>query len=150
MSLVKRESLEATLVEPGLYGVRLIDGRHGAKNVALIRGWMIPGASHSAHTHDVDEVIVFLSGNAIMEVGGRSYDVRPGDAIHVPAHTVHSSVNNGAEDLCFVSAFADNLIASNPLDTAGRPRREPLVASALRHRLAWVLRRLAARLVRAS
>ena len=149
MGLIRREELEATLVEPGLYGVKLIDGGLGSRHIALIRGWMEPGARHSSHTHDVDEVIVFLSGRAEMEVSGQTYGVGPGDAIHIPPRAVHGSVNTGNEDLCFVAAFADNLIASNPLVVAGSSRADTRFASALRHRLAWLLRRVAGHLVRA-
>ena len=148
MALVRHEKTQATRVEPGLYGVRLIDGRHGTRGISLIRGWMEPGARHSRHTHEVDEVIVFLEGDAVMEIDGREYPVRAGDAIHVPAGTPHGSVNGGHRDLRFVAAFADGLIGSNPLAPEG-PAPAPRV-SRMRLRFAWILRRLAARLDSAS
>lgn len=144
MGLVRQDQTRATLVEPGLYGVRLIDGRHGTRGISLIRGWMEPGARHSRHTHDVDEVIVFLEGAAVMEIDGREYPVRAGDSIHIPAGTPHGSINPGAEDLRFVAAFADPLIGSNPLAPTGPPGPRPRF-SRQRQWLAWVLRRMAAR-----
>lgn len=146
MGLVKQEDVEATLVEPGLYGVRLIDGRHGTRGISLIRGWMAPGSRHSSHTHDMDEVIVFLGGNATMVIDGQEYPVRAGDSIHIPAGTVHSSVNHGSEDLTFVAAFADSLIGANPLHPEGAQPPAPRPLASLRLRLAWALRRLAGRL----
>jgi quercetin dioxygenase-like cupin family protein len=148
MTLIKREGSPASLVEPGLYGLKLLDGGHGAQHVSLVRGWMEPGARHSSHTHDVEEAVVFLSGHGRVDVAGDIHEVGPGDVVYIPPGTAHSTLNTGSEDLTFVAAFADNLIAANPLQTAGMARGDTRPGASLRHRLAWLLRRVAGRLVR--
>ncbi len=133
-------------VEPGLYGVKLLDGAAGTQRLSMVRGWMHPGGRHSAHTHDVEEAVVFLSGHGEVDMAGRRIAVGPGDLLHIPPHTVHSTFNPGDEDLCFVAAFADCLIGANPPPAAGDALPEPAngPGRALRLSLANGLRRLAA------
>lgn len=135
-------------VESGLYGVKLLDGAAGTQRLSLVRGWMHPGGRHSAHTHDVEEAVVFLSGRGEVDLGGRCIAVGPGDLLHIPPHTVHSTFNPGDEDLCFVAAFADCLIGANPPPAAGDAAPLPANGPGLtvRLRLAHWLQRLAARL----
>lgn len=137
-------------VEPGLYGVKLLDGAAGSQRLALVRGWMQPGGRHSAHTHDVEEAVIFLSGRGEVDIAGRCFAVGPGDQLHIPPHTVHSTFNPGNEDLCFVAAFADCLIGANPPAVAGDAAQAPTVrlGRALRCSVATWLQRLATRLAR--
>lgn len=147
MTIVRREEIEAKLVEPGLYGQKLVDGAHGSQGVSLVRGWLEPGARHSPHTHDVEEAVVFLSGHGVVDLGGRSHEVGPGDVVHIAPGVVHGTLNTGREDLCFVAAFADNLVSSNPLQNSGRGTgSDHRVGASWRNRLSWLLRTLANRL----
>jgi quercetin dioxygenase-like cupin family protein len=129
-------------VEPGLYGTKLVDGAQGARRISLVRGWMHPRGRHSPHTHDVEEAVIFLSGRGVLEIGGETLRVGPGDLVHIPPNTVHSTLNDGDENLCFVAAFADSLIGSNPLATA-ETATPPKPARRLRHAAAVALLRLA-------
>src|SRR6266850_5692352 len=122
-------------------GVSFITGSRG---VSLIRGWLKPGARHSLHTHDVEEAVVFLSGSGLLEVGGRQQSVGPGDAVHIPAHVQHSTLNTGDEDLCFVAAFSGNVITHTAVGAAGN--RAPVRLPTLRNRIGWLLRRVADRI----
>ncbi len=135
-------------VEPGLYGVKLMDGAAGARRLSLVRGWMQPGGRHSAHTHDVEEAVVFLSGRGEVDIAGRCITVGPGDRLHIPPHTVHSTFNPGDEDLCFVAAFADCMIGANPAPAEGDAAPVPAkgLGRALRGHVAGLLQRIAARL----
>lgn len=146
MPVFKRQDTPANQVEPGLYGLKLLDGREGARHVSLVRGWMEPGARHSGHVHDVEEAVVFLAGRGLVEIDGVAHEVGPGDVVHIPAGSAHTTLNTGEVDLTFIAAFADNLIASNPLQTSGGHRPDAGALSGLRHRLAWVLRRVARRI----
>lgn len=148
MRLAQTSAMEPTEVEPGLFGLKLVDGSDGARQVSLVRGWMRPGARHSPHTHDVEEAVVFLAGTGVVEIDGRAYPVMPGSVVHIPPRAVHSTLNTGTEDLTFVAAFADNLIAANPLQTGARPRADTGITADVRYRIAWWLRRIAGRLTR--
>ena len=64
MFRVGREQTQAIEVEPGLFGVKLIDGSTGSSGVALLRGWPRPGARHAPHTHPRS----YLSGTYYVSV----------------------------------------------------------------------------------
>jgi quercetin dioxygenase-like cupin family protein len=147
MCLVRAEQTRVIEVEQGLFGIKLVDGETGARGVALLRGWLHPGACHSPHTHDAEEAVVFLSGHGVVRIEGESFEAGPGDAFLIPPRVIHSAENTGDVDLEFVAAFSDQLIASRPAGAAsqlGRRRalRRPLVLNRLR----WAARRILGRL----
>lgn len=41
------------------------------------------------HYHDFDKIILFLSGDVTYMIEGRSYFLRPGDALLIPHHHIH-------------------------------------------------------------
>jgi quercetin dioxygenase-like cupin family protein len=147
MALVTHDQYKAKQVEPGLFGLKLIDGAMGSQHVSLLRGWLRPGARHSPHTHDVEEAVVFLGGTGIVEIGAQRHEVGPGDAIHIPPGVLHSTDNTGSEDLWFVAAYPDNEITANiGGSTTDHLKSQDSQRAAWRNRLAWVLRRIADRL----
>jgi quercetin dioxygenase-like cupin family protein len=147
MAHVRSDSARPIEVEPGLFGIKLIDGETGSHGVALLRGWLRPGARHSPHTHTAEEAVVFLSGDGVVWIGGHRQPVGPGDAVWIPPGVVHSTENTCKEDLTFVAAFSDSLITSRAVTEerahrSVRPRgRHPLV-----NRLRWVVREIRRRI----
>jgi quercetin dioxygenase-like cupin family protein len=140
---VRREQTQALEVEPGLFGVMLIDGGTGSHRVTLLRGWLHPGARHSPHTHDTEEAVVFLAGRGVVKIDGKPYEIGPGDAIWIPPSVIHSTENTGSEELQFVAAFSDSLVATYPVpDTGTRPRATPASRHPYLNRLRWIVRRL--------
>ena len=49
------------------------------------------------HRHQIDEVIIYLSGEAVVTVADERYDVRGGDIVVIPAGSVHGTRNVGEE-----------------------------------------------------
>ena len=144
MFIVKKDQTTAIEVEPGLFGVKLIDGHEGTRDVALLRGWLNPGAAHSPHTHDTEEVVTFLSGSGTVRINDKDYPVQSGDSVWIPPKVVHSTVNTGAEVLSFVAAFSDNLVAARPVD---QPKRH-FALSRWINRGHWLFKRLTNRIKR--
>lgn len=56
-----------------------------------------PGAAYQPHSHGHDEYIVVLSGQIIFCIDETEFPVCPGDALTLPAGTVHSAVNSQNE-----------------------------------------------------
>lgn len=140
MRPVRTSDVAAIEYEPGLFARKLIDGSTGSAHIALVRGWLEPGASHAPHTHDVEEAVVFLSGRGVLMMDGRHHDVETGDAICIPPHVVHSTINPHSETLHFVAAFADNTIRARPAgeDKASSLTRQP---ARVLNQLRWLTRR---------
>lgn len=145
MTLVRKTFDLARQVEPGLAGLKLIDGSTGACRISLLRGRLQPGAIHSPHTHDVEESVVFLSGTGVVEIGGLRSEIQPGDAILVAPGVIHSTFNTGSEDLWFVAAYPSNQITANT-DPTGSSKPTIVHWSGVRNRIAWALRRVADRI----
>ena len=136
---VKKERTHCVEVEPGLFGVKLIDGRDGARHVGLLRGWLNPGASHSPHTHDTEEAVTFLSGSGVVTIDNKDYMVQAGDSVWIPPQVVHSTHNTGKEDLVFVAAFSDSLLSVDPVDSHPKHHRAP---SLWKNRWHWWAKRI--------
>ena len=145
MYCVRKQETKAVEVEPGLYGAKLVDGSDGARRVALLSGWLKPGAAHSPHMHESEEAVTFLSGRGVVRIGGQDFEVGPGDAVWIPPGAVHSTLNTGEEDLRFVAAFSDGLIAAIPAADGDAGRKPPL---RWLQRCRWFLRRVANKLLR--
>lgn len=60
-----------------------------------------PGAVYSEHSHPHDEFIVVASGSICFIVGGQEHDLQPGDAMELPAGTVHAAVNRAAAPVSY-------------------------------------------------
>lgn len=58
------------------------------------------------HTHEQDEVYVFLSGSGEVVIDGESTVVTAGDAVFIPGNIEHMSVNTGMEPLRLLYFFA--------------------------------------------
>jgi mannose-6-phosphate isomerase-like protein (cupin superfamily) len=144
MSYVKARDLAVIEHEPGLFAVKLIDGSRGARGVSLLRGWLDPGALHSLHTHDTEEVVVFLSGHAIVVMNGEQFEVGPGDAVLIPAGVPHSTSNASSDETVhFVAAFSDSVITSRRVSPGDpSPAAGLLARLAIWNRVRWVVRRL--------
>ena len=143
MTIIKGSETEPIEYEHGLFALKLVDGSRGSRGVALLRGWLKPGASHSPHTHEAEEAVVFLSGHGEVCIGERRYEVSPGDSVWIPPGMPHSTCNTSAqEELTFVAAFSDSLIASRPAlieDQSSTLKANGY--SAFKNQLRWFTRR---------
>jgi quercetin dioxygenase-like cupin family protein len=69
----------------------------GARETSVWRVALGPRTPASAHSLDHEEVIVGLSGQAVVRIDGEEYSVRAGDTIIVPSGTNFSLANPHAD-----------------------------------------------------
>jgi mannose-6-phosphate isomerase-like protein (cupin superfamily) len=55
-----------------------------------------PGTGLPLHSHNVEESVLILDGDAIAEIDGERFDLVPGDATWVPAGVPHRFLNRGS------------------------------------------------------
>jgi mannose-6-phosphate isomerase-like protein (cupin superfamily) len=55
-----------------------------------------PGTGLPMHSHNVEESVLILDGDAIAEIDGERFDLVPGDATWVPAGVPHRFLNRGS------------------------------------------------------
>ena len=66
------------------------------REVVQVRVDFDPGYVSPRHTHPGEEIIYVLEGTLQYEVDGKLVTAKPGDALFVPAGTVHSAKNVGS------------------------------------------------------
>jgi mannose-6-phosphate isomerase-like protein (cupin superfamily) len=78
----------------------------GARNQSLAEAVLEPGQETERHYHaETEELYVLLEGSGEMELDGDRRDVRPGDAILIPAGAWHQ-LRAGADELRFLCCCA--------------------------------------------
>ena len=60
-----------------------------------------PGAYYSPHSHPHDEYIVVHSGEIVFQIDGEDMLVTAGDALDLPAETVHAAENKGRKPVAY-------------------------------------------------
>ncbi len=73
----------------GNHMIGLATPSRGAHAVEVWRGRMDAGAATPPHTHDHEEVVVFLRGNGRAVVDGRQVRYQSGDTVILPGGKVH-------------------------------------------------------------
>ena len=80
-------------------------GDLGSRNMTVTWVDVPPGAEQRAHSHpDAEQVYVIVRGRGRMSVAGDVEEVGEGDLVFIPPATSHGIVNDGHEDLVYVSA----------------------------------------------
>jgi len=64
-----------------------------------------PGAAIGYHLQKEDEVYYILSGEGVMQMNGREFPVKPGDAILTRPGSSHGLKQTGKDDLALVIAY---------------------------------------------
>jgi mannose-6-phosphate isomerase-like protein (cupin superfamily) len=57
-------------------------------------------------THDGDQIIYIVEGDAIVRVAGQEHRAGPGSLLTIPAHTRHYVSNPGKVPLFFLTVYA--------------------------------------------
>src|SRR5579885_15010 len=65
-----------------------------------------PGAAYSAHSHPHDEYIVVHDGSIEFMINGHTYVLEAGDALLLPANTIHEAVNRGVKPVHYLICTA--------------------------------------------
>lgn len=64
-----------------------------------------PGAAIGYHLQNIDEVYYILSGTGVMQMNGKEFPVKPGDAILTRPGSSHGLKQTGGEDLTLMIAY---------------------------------------------
>lgn len=78
----------------------------GAKNYSLLLSEVDPGFSHVKEIHEVEHGFFILSGQGIITINGKNYEVGSNTAIYVPSHTPHQMKSVGTQPLKYIVLYA--------------------------------------------
>jgi mannose-6-phosphate isomerase-like protein (cupin superfamily) len=91
--------------EPSLKMV--VNREVGASSLSVWAACHKAGEVVPLHTHEVEEVLTFIAGEATMTVGNDTLEVRADMSVIVPPGTPHGYRNTGSGPLRIVATFAD-------------------------------------------
>ncbi|MBI2127188.1 MAG: cupin domain-containing protein [Thaumarchaeota archaeon] len=81
----------------------LIDRNDGAPNFELRKFRIKPGGSIPKHYHpEIEHEQYAIKGNYSVGIGDKQHKVKTGDALFIPAGTIHWYKNNSKEDAEFL------------------------------------------------
>jgi len=101
-----REVLETTYRAHGGAVAQMILDRRTLQEIGFLAiARLAPGKTLEAHVDPMEEIYFILSGRGEMMVAGETKEVKPGDAIWIPAGAVHYLINPGEED-CLILVVA--------------------------------------------
>lgn len=105
------------IVDPG-------DSNGRVDSLAIIREAIAAGDRIPLHTHDVDEAITIIDGEAEARLGDDRRRVGPGTTIFIPAGTPHGAANIGAAAVQIHAAFPATTIEIAMLERNPAPGTE--------------------------
>ena len=82
----------------------LVGEDHGAPNLAIRRFTLAPGGEVPRHTNEVEHEQYVLAGEYTVGIEDEEHEVSAGDALFIPAGTVHWYRNEGDEEGAFICA----------------------------------------------
>jgi mannose-6-phosphate isomerase-like protein (cupin superfamily) len=71
----------------------------------------------SFHTHNVEESVTLLEGDAACEFGGNSYRLKPWDTTYIPAGVSHRFVNVGEGPMSILWVYSGTHVTRTSTET---------------------------------
>ncbi len=95
----------------------LVSAEIGSTNVTTGTTHFAPGAALPLHTHNCDEVVSVIEGEALAEVDGRAYELKPHDTTFVPEGIPHRFVNRGSGRMSILWSYPSGHVTRTIVDT---------------------------------
>ncbi|CDX33903.1 conserved hypothetical protein [Mesorhizobium sp. SOD10] len=82
-----------------------------------------PGAAIPLHKHNCEESVMLLEGNAIAEIDGERYELKPEDTTFIPANVPHRFINASRTERMKILWIYASVEATRTLIATGDTRR---------------------------
>ena len=104
MTVIAQTAPEATPI-PGVAHATWAGGADGLQQLSVWRQSVAASGATPPHRHDVDEVVLCLSGRGELHIDGKVHAFRGGETLVLPRESMHQIVNTGDEPLEIVGVF---------------------------------------------
>jgi len=108
MLIVNHRDRPVTLSASGHPSLSMVVNREvGARSMSVWTTFHQPGEVVPLHTHEYEEIITVIAGEAIVTVACESTSVHADMSIVIPPHTPHGYKNSGDGILRMIASFPD-------------------------------------------
>ena len=90
----------------GTFNILIDEEIAGAQHFSLLVNEMAAGYKGTEHSHRVEHCWYILQGTGIIHMGGKTYPIKPGDAVFAPIGMAHSVECTGKVPLRYVVVYA--------------------------------------------
>jgi quercetin dioxygenase-like cupin family protein len=115
--ILKIDSLPVVERGNGVQTIPLVTKEIGAKQITTGLTRFPVGAKVPLHSHNCDEQVTILEGEAEAEVDGRRHRVRPFDTTFVPANKPHRFINVGPSHLTIMWIYTSAEVSRTFIET---------------------------------
>ena len=99
------QSAPATTPIPGVSHATWAGQDDGLQQLSVWRQSVAASAATPPHRHDIDEVVLCLSGRGELHIDGRVHPFRGGETLVLPRESMHQIFNVGDQPLEIVGVF---------------------------------------------
>ncbi len=104
MPVIHGKDIETISPFPGFELKVLMDKTRGAQSITLVTEILHPGTSIPIHKHKIEGAFYVLAGNGYLKIEGEdTYRIEPGMVCLVPANSWYTIVNDGSEDIKWIT-----------------------------------------------
>ena len=108
MGIIKHQDIESTR---GYYSKvtnskKIVTKKSGATTFQLWEQTLPLGGYITPHTHEFEESLTFLTGEAVVRLDGEEAIIGPDTTIFIPAGILHEVRNNGDEPVRLIAVLA--------------------------------------------
>lgn len=100
-----------------------VDPEH-VTNLSVIRERIGVGDRIPRHWHDVDEVVLYERGRALVHLDGVETEVTGGASVFIPAGTVHGTTNIGDEPVEIRAVYPATVVRMDMVERNAMPGTE--------------------------
>jgi mannose-6-phosphate isomerase-like protein (cupin superfamily) len=108
---------------PGVKTRMLVSARNGAAELCIFEQWVTPGSGAPTHSHEVEEVLTVLDGEAEMWIDDQRAKLKAGQSLTVPANHKHGFRNSGPTTLHVQAVLASPIFEAVSEDATVPVRR---------------------------
>jgi quercetin dioxygenase-like cupin family protein len=106
----------------GAFTTPLVSARLGARSFVNGITEFAPGAAIAFHSHNCEESVVLLEGDAVLEIDGQQHHLKPLDTTWIPPNMVHRLRNSSPDRPMKILWIYASLQATRTLASTGETR----------------------------
>ena len=120
MTVIAQTAPVATPI-PGVAHATWAGQDDGLQQLSVWRQSVAASAGTPPHRHDVDEVVLCLSGRGELHIDGKAHAFRSGDTLVLPRESMHQIFNTGDQPLEIVGVFGGTPVQTYLPDGSALP-----------------------------